>query len=202
MIPPSTPLAIAHPRFASSSVIPYVAVRQHPVAGGGGGGGTHPLAIGHPIFASRCGAPCPVSESYLVEWPKRRPVPPEGGGRPARGEPHRLSLQASLLTSHGTPTRRRATHRSTSLPRRAGQPALARPSRLRPRHPSPFSLVREDWRWWLRKFCGHVPSIVWPKVWATWIYLHATYSFISSARSWRSASKVTLSSRASFPVNE
>jgi hypothetical protein len=29
-------------------------------------------------------------------------------------------------------------------------------------HASPFSLVPEDWRWWLENFRGHAPSIGWP----------------------------------------
>lgn len=29
-------------------------------------------------------------------------------------------------------------------------------------HPDPFSLVPEDWGWWLKNFRGHAPSIGWP----------------------------------------
>ena len=31
-------------------------------------------------------------------------------------------------------------------------------------HPDPFSLVPEDWAWWLRNFRGHDASIGWPEV--------------------------------------
>ena len=31
-------------------------------------------------------------------------------------------------------------------------------------HASPFSLVAEDWRWWLENFRGHAPSIGWPEI--------------------------------------
>ncbi len=31
-------------------------------------------------------------------------------------------------------------------------------------HADPFSLVPEDWSWWLKNFRGHAPSIGWPEV--------------------------------------
>jgi len=48
-----------------------------------------------------------------------------------------------------------------------GRPALANPhwpiwAARELNHPSPFSLVQEDWRWWLENFRGHAPSIGWP----------------------------------------
>jgi len=48
-----------------------------------------------------------------------------------------------------------------------GRPALANPhwpiwAARELHHPSPFSLVQEDWRWWLENFRGHAPSIGWP----------------------------------------
>lgn len=50
-----------------------------------------------------------------------------------------------------------------------GRPALANPhwpiwAARELAHPSPFSLVPEDWRWWLENFRGHGPSIGWPEV--------------------------------------
>ena len=50
-----------------------------------------------------------------------------------------------------------------------GRPALANPhwpiwAARELNHPSPFSLVQEDWRWWLENFRGHAPSIGWPPV--------------------------------------
>ena len=50
-----------------------------------------------------------------------------------------------------------------------GRPALANPhwpiwAARELNHPSPFSLVQEDWRWWLENFRGHGPSIGWPEV--------------------------------------
>jgi len=50
-----------------------------------------------------------------------------------------------------------------------GRPALSNPhwpvwAARELRHPSPFSLVQEDWRWWLENFRGHAPSIGWPQV--------------------------------------
>ena len=48
-----------------------------------------------------------------------------------------------------------------------GRPALANPhwpvwAARELGHASPFSLVQEDWRWWLDNFRGHPPSIGWP----------------------------------------
>jgi hypothetical protein len=48
-----------------------------------------------------------------------------------------------------------------------GRPALANPhwpvwAARELGHASPFSLVPEDWRWWLENFRGHAPSIGWP----------------------------------------
>jgi 2,4-dienoyl-CoA reductase-like NADH-dependent reductase (Old Yellow Enzyme family) len=48
-----------------------------------------------------------------------------------------------------------------------GRPALANPhwpvwAARELRHPSPFSLVPEDWRWWLENFRGDPQSIGWP----------------------------------------
>ena len=48
-----------------------------------------------------------------------------------------------------------------------GRPALANPhwpvwAARELGHPAPFSLVPEDWRWWLENFRGHEPSIGWP----------------------------------------
>lgn len=45
-----------------------------------------------------------------------------------------------------------------------GRPALSNPhwpvwAARELAHPSPFSLVPEDWRWWLQNFRGHAPSI-------------------------------------------
>jgi hypothetical protein len=50
-----------------------------------------------------------------------------------------------------------------------GRPALANPhwpvwAAGELGHPSPFSLVQQDWRWWLENFRGHAPSIGWPEV--------------------------------------
>ena len=50
-----------------------------------------------------------------------------------------------------------------------GRPALANPhwpiwAARELNHPSPFSLVQDDWRWWLENFRGHAPSIGWPPV--------------------------------------
>lgn len=49
-----------------------------------------------------------------------------------------------------------------------GRPALANPhwpvwAARELGHPSPFSLVPEDWRWWLENFRGHAPSIGLPE---------------------------------------
>lgn len=49
-----------------------------------------------------------------------------------------------------------------------GRPALANPhwpvwAARELQHDSPFSLVPEDWRWWLENFRGHAPSIGWPE---------------------------------------
>lgn len=49
-----------------------------------------------------------------------------------------------------------------------GRPALANPhwpvwAARELGHPNPFSLVPEDWRWWLENFRGHPPSIGWPE---------------------------------------
>ena len=49
-----------------------------------------------------------------------------------------------------------------------GRPALANPhwpvwAARELGHPHPFSLVPEDWRWWLENFRGHPPSIGWPE---------------------------------------
>jgi 2,4-dienoyl-CoA reductase-like NADH-dependent reductase (Old Yellow Enzyme family) len=48
-----------------------------------------------------------------------------------------------------------------------GRPALANPhwpiwAARELGHASPFSLVQEDWRWWLENFRGHRESIGWP----------------------------------------
>ena len=48
-----------------------------------------------------------------------------------------------------------------------GRPALANPhwpvwAARELGHAAPFSLVQEDWRWWLDNFRGHPPSIGWP----------------------------------------
>jgi len=48
-----------------------------------------------------------------------------------------------------------------------GRPALANPhwpvwAARELGHASPFSLVQDDWRWWLDNFRGHPPSIGWP----------------------------------------
>ena len=50
-----------------------------------------------------------------------------------------------------------------------GRPALANPhwpvwAARELGHASPFSLVQQDWRWWLENFRGHAPSIGWPEV--------------------------------------
>ncbi len=50
-----------------------------------------------------------------------------------------------------------------------GRPALANPhwpiwAARELAHNDPFSLVPEDWAWWLRNFRGHAPSIGWPEV--------------------------------------
>lgn len=50
-----------------------------------------------------------------------------------------------------------------------GRPALANPhwpvwAARELDHAAPFSLVPEDWRWWLENFRGHGPSIGWPEV--------------------------------------
>ena len=50
-----------------------------------------------------------------------------------------------------------------------GRPALANPhwpiwAAPELQHPSPFSLVQQDWRWWLENVRGHAPSIGWPEV--------------------------------------
>ncbi len=50
-----------------------------------------------------------------------------------------------------------------------GRPALANPhwpvwAARELGHASPFSLVPEDWGWWLENFRGHAPSIGWPEV--------------------------------------
>ena len=49
-----------------------------------------------------------------------------------------------------------------------GRPALANPhwpvwAARELGHPNPFSLVPEDWRWWLENFRGHPASIGWPE---------------------------------------
>lgn len=49
-----------------------------------------------------------------------------------------------------------------------GRPALSNPhwpiwAARELKHASPFSLVQEDWRWWLENFRGHAPSIGWPE---------------------------------------
>lgn len=48
-----------------------------------------------------------------------------------------------------------------------GRPALANPhwpvwAARELGHDDPFSLVPEDWSWWLKNFRGHAPSIGWP----------------------------------------
>jgi 2,4-dienoyl-CoA reductase-like NADH-dependent reductase (Old Yellow Enzyme family) len=53
-----------------------------------------------------------------------------------------------------------------------GRPALSNPhwpvwAARELSHPSPCSLVPDDWRWWLDNFRGHVPSIGWPAVGAS-----------------------------------
>jgi len=53
-----------------------------------------------------------------------------------------------------------------------GRPALANPhwpvwAARELGHVAPFSLVPEDWRWWLENFRGHGPSIGWPAPAAT-----------------------------------
>jgi 2,4-dienoyl-CoA reductase-like NADH-dependent reductase (Old Yellow Enzyme family) len=50
-----------------------------------------------------------------------------------------------------------------------GRPALANPhwpiwAARELHHPAPFSLVPQDWRWWLENFRGHQGSIGWPAV--------------------------------------
>ncbi len=50
-----------------------------------------------------------------------------------------------------------------------GRPALANPhwpvrAARELHHEAPFSLVADDWRWWLENFRGHAPSIGWPPV--------------------------------------
>ena len=50
-----------------------------------------------------------------------------------------------------------------------GRPALANPhwpvwAARELGHPDPFSLVPEDWGWWLTNFRGHDPSIGWPEI--------------------------------------
>jgi 2,4-dienoyl-CoA reductase-like NADH-dependent reductase (Old Yellow Enzyme family) len=50
-----------------------------------------------------------------------------------------------------------------------GRPALANPhwpvwTARELGHASPFSLVQQDWRWWLKNFRGHAPSIGWPEM--------------------------------------
>jgi 2,4-dienoyl-CoA reductase-like NADH-dependent reductase (Old Yellow Enzyme family) len=49
-----------------------------------------------------------------------------------------------------------------------GRPALSNPhwpiwAARELGHAEPFSLVPEDWRWWLGNFRGHAPSIGWPE---------------------------------------
>ena len=49
-----------------------------------------------------------------------------------------------------------------------GRPALANPhwpiwAARELNHTAPFSLVQDDWRWWLENFRGHPPSIGWPQ---------------------------------------
>ena len=49
-----------------------------------------------------------------------------------------------------------------------GRPALANPhwpvwAARELGHDDPFSLVPEDWRWWLKNFRGHAPSIGLPE---------------------------------------
>lgn len=49
-----------------------------------------------------------------------------------------------------------------------GRPALSNPhwpiwAARELGHAAPFSLVQEDWRWWLENFRGHAPSIGWPE---------------------------------------
>ncbi len=49
-----------------------------------------------------------------------------------------------------------------------GRPALANPhwpvwAARELGHPAPWSLVPEDWSWWLENFRGHSPSIGWPE---------------------------------------
>jgi 2,4-dienoyl-CoA reductase-like NADH-dependent reductase (Old Yellow Enzyme family) len=49
-----------------------------------------------------------------------------------------------------------------------GRPALANPhwpvwAARELAHSDPFSLVPQDWGWWLRNFRGHAPSIGWPQ---------------------------------------
>lgn len=48
-----------------------------------------------------------------------------------------------------------------------GRPALANPhwpvwAARELGHDDPFSLVPNDWTWWLKNFRGHRPSIAWP----------------------------------------
>jgi 2,4-dienoyl-CoA reductase-like NADH-dependent reductase (Old Yellow Enzyme family) len=50
-----------------------------------------------------------------------------------------------------------------------GRPALANPhwpvwAARELGHPDPFSLVPQDWGWWLTNFRGHDPSIGWPEI--------------------------------------
>lgn len=50
-----------------------------------------------------------------------------------------------------------------------GRPALANPhwpvwAARELGHAAPFSLVQDDWRWWLENFRGHAPSVGWPAV--------------------------------------
>ena len=50
-----------------------------------------------------------------------------------------------------------------------GRPALSNPhwpvwAARELGHASPFSLVQEDWRWWLENFRGHAPSVGWPEI--------------------------------------
>jgi 2,4-dienoyl-CoA reductase-like NADH-dependent reductase (Old Yellow Enzyme family) len=48
-----------------------------------------------------------------------------------------------------------------------GRPALSNPhwpiwAARELGHEAPFSLLADDWRWWLENFRGHAPSIGWP----------------------------------------
>jgi len=49
-----------------------------------------------------------------------------------------------------------------------GRPALSNPhwpvwAARELAHPDPFSLVPQDWGWWLRNFRAHEDAIGWPK---------------------------------------